>query len=86
MSNKLTHWFKEVDVNTIDTRGLSCFYNNRVLRFCLHFIYLYFGTCILFVGTAYVLPSKETEYLFFLAIILGISIDNVVISRKQEHW
>ena len=32
------------------TRVSWCFYNNRVVLFCLYFIYLYFGTCILFVG------------------------------------
>ena len=75
-----------MNVNTPDTCDLSCFYNNLVLFFCLYFIYLYFGTCILFVGTTYVLPSKETEYLLFLAVTLGINVNNVVIGRRQEHW
>ena len=26
------------------------------------------------------------EYLFFMTVILGISINNVVISKRQQHW
>ena len=82
MPKKLTHWFKEEEVNKPNKRFVT-FLQQSYVVFCLYFICLYFGTCILFVSIMYVLPSLETKYLFFMAMILGISINNVVTRGKN---
>ena len=56
-------------------------------QLCVVFLFVFylfvFGSRILFVSIIYVLLSKET---FHGYDILDISINNVFISNRQEHW